>query len=324
MNNLRWLVISFSLVIGLSAQAEPLGTAFTYQGELIQSGTAVTGMCDFNFGIWDAEAAGSEVANSVDKQNVAVNEGVFSVELDFGGGVFDDQARWLEIAVVCPAGGGGLTQLTPRQELTATPYALQAQSVPDGSITATQIDSTSVQTRVTGSCAVGNVVRAINADGSVVCEPDTNCSLSACTNSGHASLTCGTSTTLVNCQDPGSIWTARSAAEANSWRSVTYDGGLFVAVAPNGGVMTSPDGITWTARSAAEANAWVSVTYGDGLFVAVAETGTNRVMTSPDGIIWTAQSAAEANQWTSVTYGGGQFVAVAQNGTNRVMTSPGG
>ena len=33
--------------------------------------------------------------------------------------------------------------------------------------------------------------------------------------------------------------------------------------------MTSPDGITWTARSAAEANNWNSVTYGNGLFVAV-------------------------------------------------------
>ena len=43
--------------------------------------------------------------------------------------------------------------------------------------------------------------------------------------------------------------------------------------------MTSPDGITWTARTAAEANGWYSVTYGNGLFVAVAYTGTNRVMT---------------------------------------------
>jgi hypothetical protein len=30
-----------------------------------------------------------------------------------------------------------------------------------------------------------------------------------------------------------------------------------------------PDGITWTARTAAEANGWTSVTYGNGLFVAV-------------------------------------------------------
>ena len=44
--------------------------------------------------------------------------------------------------------------------------------------------------------------------------------------------------------------------------------------------MTSPDGITWTARDAAEANGWFSVTYGNGMFVSVSTGGTHRVMTS--------------------------------------------
>jgi len=44
-------------------------------------------------------------------------------------------------------------------------------------------------------------------------------------------------------------------------------------------VMTSPDGISWTLRSSAADNDWLSVTYGGGLFVAVASTGAgNRVM----------------------------------------------
>ncbi|NCY17380.1 MAG: hypothetical protein EBX39_11560, partial [Actinobacteria bacterium] len=116
-------------------------------------------------------------------------------------------------------------------------------------------------------------------------------------------------------------WTARTAAEASSWTSVTYGNGVFVAVAADGKVMTSPDGVTWTARTAAEANSWYSVTYGNGVFVAVAASGTNRVMTSPDGVTWTARAAAEASTWKSVTYGNGRFVAVAQLGTNRVMTS---
>ena len=95
----------------------------------------------------------------------------------------------------------------------------------------------------------------------------------------------------------GAAWTARTAAEANVWVSVTYGNGLFVAISIGGTnrVMTSPDGITWTARAAAEANSWNSVTYGNGLFVAVSSAGTNRVMTSPDGITWTARAAAEAN-----------------------------
>ena len=39
--------------------------------------------------------------------------------------------------------------------------------------------------------------------------------------------------------------------------------------------MYSTDGISWTAASAAdEANSWRSVTYGNGKFVAVATDGT--------------------------------------------------
>jgi len=125
----------------------------------------------------------------------------------------------------------------------------------------------------------------------------------------------------------GVLWTARTAAEAKNWSSVTYGNGLFVAVAwdetgATNTVMTSPDGINWTTRTAANQHWWYSVTYGNGLFVAVALTGS--VMTSPDGITWTARSAPESNQWFSVTYGNGLFVAVANDGTNRVMTSPDG
>jgi hypothetical protein len=123
-----------------------------------------------------------------------------------------------------------------------------------------------------------------------------------------------------------SAWTARGAAAANTWRSVTYGNSVFVAVSMGGtnSVMTSPDGTTWTARTAAASSVWYSVTYGNGLFVAVAISGTDLVMTSPDGITWTARAAAEANQWRSVTFGNGLFVAVAASGTNRVMTSPDG
>ena len=125
----------------------------------------------------------------------------------------------------------------------------------------------------------------------------------------------------------GITWTARTAASSDTWFSVTYGNGMFVAIAVDGGsdrVMTSSDGITWTARTAVAANPWYSVTYGNGMFVAVAPGGTNRVMTSTDGITWTAQTAA-SGQWNSVTYGNGMFVAIAADGgSDRVMTSTNG
>jgi gliding motility-associated-like protein len=136
----------------------------------------------------------------------------------------------------------------------------------------------------------------------------------------------------------GQDWTLRNtpfvgglpnAGADNSWRSVAYGNGLWVAVANSGTgnrVMTSPDGITWTSQTSAADNNWTSVAYGNGLWVAVANTGTgNRVMTSPDGITWTARTSAANNNWTSVAYGNGLWVAVASSGTgNRVMTSPDG
>ena len=125
----------------------------------------------------------------------------------------------------------------------------------------------------------------------------------------------------------GDIWTSRSSAADNNWRSVTYGNGLFVAVADSGSgnrVMSSPDGITWTSRTSAADTPWRSVTYGNGLFVAVAINGIgNRVMTSPNGITWTSRTSAADNNWYGVTYGNGLFVAVAFSGTgNRVMTAP--
>jgi len=124
-----------------------------------------------------------------------------------------------------------------------------------------------------------------DANGNVVCSDDDvmTCNLSECIYPGRATLTCGAMSVTMNCVVPTAPWTARGAAEANSWYSVTYGGGQFVAVSGNGTsrVMTSPDGVSWTARGAAEANSWQSVTYGGGRFVAVSDAGTSRVMTSP-------------------------------------------
>ncbi len=131
------------------------------------------------------------------------------------------------------------------------------------------------------------------------------------------------SPSLLNSLPDGITWTARTSLASPLWESVTFDNGLFVAVAPNR-VMTSPNGITWTLRTPASGNNWYGVTYGNGLFVAVSTNGTNRVMTSPNGITWTSRTAAAANSWQKITFGNGLFVAVSADGTNRVMTSADG
>jgi len=118
--------------------AAPLGTGFTYQGQLQQNGSALNGNVDLSFTLWDAQGSGSPPAggNQLGAAAIVLNtpvaSGVFSVILNssgqFGANPFNGDARWLQIAVR-PAGGGTYTTLSPRQAITATPYALQTRGI---------------------------------------------------------------------------------------------------------------------------------------------------------------------------------------------------
>ena len=104
--------------------AAPLGTAFTYQGRLNDGANPATGIYDLRFAICDS-ASGGSVWGVLTNAATPVTNGLFTVTLDFGSGVFDGTARWLEIGVRTN-GGGAFTSLSSRQALTPTPYAIQA------------------------------------------------------------------------------------------------------------------------------------------------------------------------------------------------------
>ncbi|UCD76202.1 MAG: hypothetical protein JSV91_04625 [Phycisphaerales bacterium] len=118
------------LVCAGSAGAQlALPTYFTYQGELRQAGQPVTGEADMVFRLFDAETDGNQVGDTVGLSYIPVAAGRFAVQLDFGVEVFNGDARWLEIEVEYPSGEGNWTTLSPRQLVSAAPYALQTRGL---------------------------------------------------------------------------------------------------------------------------------------------------------------------------------------------------
>lgn len=130
----------------VGAQAAALGTAFTYQGRLTDNDAPAGGTYDFEFKLYDALSDGTQVGSTVTQESVAVTEGVFTVQLDFGASAFGGDARYLEVGVRAGGSADPYTPLSPRQPLTAAPYALYAlQSPADAEVDALEQRITSLE-----------------------------------------------------------------------------------------------------------------------------------------------------------------------------------
>ena len=95
-------------------------TTITYQGQLQDGAGPHSGSVNMVFELFDAETGGSSVGSAVSAGNVAVNDGLFQVELDFGNQAYEN-GLYLEIEV------DGET-LSPRQPITAAPLAVRTLS----------------------------------------------------------------------------------------------------------------------------------------------------------------------------------------------------
>ncbi|QYK47967.1 MAG: hypothetical protein KF838_14400 [Phycisphaeraceae bacterium] len=121
------IVVVAGLAVAPAAPAAPVTSAFTYQGEIQKSGSPVTGNADLRFTLWDAVSGGNQIGSQINRNNVAVSGGVFTVSLDFGiDALKTGQERYLQIELRSPAGSGAFVTLPARQPLSATPFATTA------------------------------------------------------------------------------------------------------------------------------------------------------------------------------------------------------
>jgi len=178
-------------------------TIVSYQGAIYEGNTTYDGIGYFKFAIIDLEGsttywsndatsiAGSQPANPVSLQ---VSHGQFSVNLGdralpnmsepLEAGVFNDPNTLLRVWF--SPDNMTFTLLIPDQVIASVPYALQAQNaeLAETALMANEAvhaeystfadrldghDGTDFQLLVTGTCPVGQAVRAINLDGTVIC-----------------------------------------------------------------------------------------------------------------------------------------------------------
>lgn len=196
MKTTRRIALAFACAIAghLTANVLAQSDSFAYQGHLLDQGIPANGHYELRFLLFDADLGGNQVGTTLTNAPVRVTDGLFAVVLDFGAFAFDGADRWVEMGVRTNGSPADFTTLSPRQPITATPYALfaaEAATVPPGAIANPQLAPESVASAnlqsdsVTGAKIARNqVVRSLNGlTDDLTLVPGTNVTL---TTSGNA------------------------------------------------------------------------------------------------------------------------------------------
>lgn len=160
--------IAFTLIICLglftiAAQAQT--TAFTYQGKLTDTSAAANGTYHMLFRLYPTTSSTLQFGPTIENTNVSVNNGIFTVVLDFGSGI-NFSGLYLQISIKRPA-DASYTNLSPRQRLTSSPGAvrsLDANSADSLSALCELCVTDSQISSVAGSKVAGAVANATNAN----------------------------------------------------------------------------------------------------------------------------------------------------------------
>ena len=142
--------------------AHAQGTGVMYQGRLNTGGVPYSGTAEFQPTLWNALSSGAQLAvNNPAQLVVAVTNGLFVLPLDFGAN-FPGADRWLQLEVRTVL--GPFTALTPRQKITATPYAITAGGV-TGGVAASQVTGLLPVSQVSGTLPLAQLPATVVTNG---------------------------------------------------------------------------------------------------------------------------------------------------------------
>src|ERR1017187_8010911 len=86
---LRILPLILLSLFAITRNSHAQGTAFTYNGKLNAGGGPANGSYDLSFTLFPASSGGPQAAAPATNTATAVSNGLFTVTLDFGTGVFN-------------------------------------------------------------------------------------------------------------------------------------------------------------------------------------------------------------------------------------------
>jgi len=168
------MCISAAILCSGVVLAGPMGTAFTYQGRLLDDDQPANGTYEMEFKLYDSAADPNILLGTHSFRGLQVVDGYFIAQLDFGTDVFDGDARWLEIGTRPTGTTDPFETLSPRQELTPAPYALYAQTAGDASGGISGSGTTGYLARFTDTGEIGSssIYNSVVAVGIGTSSPD--------------------------------------------------------------------------------------------------------------------------------------------------------
>jgi hypothetical protein len=334
---IQQLAIGITVLLLWSARiaSATAGTAFAYQGRLQDGSAPAQGSYDVRFAVYDAVGGGTQWGPALTNAAVAISNGLFTVTLDFGAGVFDGGPRWLQIGVRTNGSPDDYVALSPRQPISPAPYAIWAASadtVPAGNITSGTIPDARLSTNValldqsasfSGTVAAssfqGNGAGLTNVAGTFTWQVVSGTTQQAVSNRGYLANNAATVTiTLPSSPAVGEV--VRVAGMGVGGWKIAQNDGQVILTRPIGGVA----GLAWTPCTNAPSAYWqVLAMSSDGTKVLAGQTGGQLYTSTDAGATWTARETTRYWRWGASSADGTKLVAVVQNGQLYTSTDSG-